>query len=195
MNINHDNKVEKHPIPKEYLKNKLFSYKFYINYIYLSHFNKVTEIAGGKTIDRYEYEITKIIISKLIKMCKVSRTGFDAQMKNKPYRMKIDDDGVKHLRVYTPKRNFTTIPNTIIEKILDLDEITIRSYIFIHSYSYSRINGLTYNKLLTSIGYGTKSDSIKTKLKKGLNNLVELGLIDRKLEYEGVKTYYIYYKK
>lgn len=191
MVLNTTNIKDTHCIPKKYLKDKKFSYKLYV---YLCS-NIYWESLKENDISRDEYYLKYIEIGKLVLSSRVSNGYFSKQMKYAVYRMKITDDGFKHLYFYSPTSNFTKITREDTLKLIGLDEIAIRAYIYLASFSSNTIYGQDYKKILESCGYSSNSNSTKDKLSNGIEKLVELNLISRKLHSNGLKTYYIYYKK
>ena len=103
------------------------------------------------------------------------------------------DDNNRHIYFNSPNGNYVNIPNEICKKIIHMDEMGVRAFIYLYNYSSNDILGQTNSLILESIGYSASSSNNKFKLKKCIDELINLKLISRELYTNGVKKYYIYH--
>lgn len=182
-----------HSVPKEFLKDKKFSYKLYLFLVTRSWYRGFNDTKGNKEIERYEYKLQHIIISKLLEDIDISKSTYDRQMKNKLYRVKIDELNNRHLYINSPKGNYINIPNELCMKIIHMDEMGIRVFIYLYNYNSKDIFGQTNDLILESIGYSANSNNNKNKLSDNMKKLIDLGLISREMQSNGLKKFYIYH--
>ena len=176
------------PIPKDYLKDKNFSYRFYFNFALMSWWNK--------TSSGYEFYLNYVTYKSLSENFNLSKTLIKKQLDLvSDYRFKEDGLGNRHLYMNTPTRNFIKVDNNIIKKLKDENEMVIRVYIFMQSYRTNKIIGLTHPKILGSIGYNSNSGSNESKLTESIKRLISMNLLRREMCYNGKNNYSIYYKK
>lgn len=183
-------KLDNYNIPKDYLADKSFSYKLYTNLCYISFWKHISDNNEKRLIEHILNYYNIEHISKLVGM---SRNTIIKKLKMKPYRDKLDSCDIdekgylkreskhtrnKHLMFNSPKENYSKIKRKNLEKILELNEITIRLYIFLSGYKYKTIYGLTQKDILREIGYNDKSNRNCSELKIATRKLKELGLID-----------------
>lgn len=201
-----ENKLSIHNIPKKYLTNKTFSYKLYLSLCYISFWEYDVDINGNKFI---EYKLRQYNLSEISLMTGLSINTIKNRLSKLPYRDKLDSEQLlngelmdnfkfrrkKHLYFNSPRSNYIKIDLNTLSKLLELEEFDIRLYILIYGYMYDTIRGLTQNSILEMIGFSSKSHNNFTKLTNSTNKLKELGLLDFKVESDGIKKYIIYYKK
>lgn len=179
-----NNKLKEYCVPKGYLSDKGFSYKLYLTLIS----NMLLENESLKYVLRY------ISIKDIIEVGKMSRAKILKQINNKPYILNIDGFKDIHLAINFPTNNFIKIPLEILIQLINEEEITIRTYIYLQTFSCDTIYGVTNEKLLDSIGYNSNSSNNKSKLTKGINRLIDLRFIKRDIESNGLKKYSVYSK-
>jgi hypothetical protein len=190
IKTNKDNKLSVTVVPKDNLKDKKFSYKLYLWLCYNSWWNKYM----NDDMLRYEYILNYISINYIEEKCNISRKTISRILSGKPYRLKTDENFNKHLMFYTPKSNFIKLDLEMIKTLLELDEMSIRAYIYINSFSSNEVYGITNISILDNIGYSSKSKTNQSKLSNSLKLLVETSLIKRDIKSNGKKKYSIYYK-
>src|SRR5574344_379877 len=171
---------ETHKISTDFLSDKDFSYKIHLG-IFLH---------GGYKDDKC-YIIKNI--TKLSHIFKISKNTIREKINNyyNIYSLNSDADYIENIS----SNNFVEINNNTLSKLCNLEEIEIRLFIFIKSFSSDEIIGQTQKKILESIGYSSKSKSNEKLLRDATHKLKELGLIETKMYSDGIKKYIIYYKK
>lgn len=203
-----NNKLSEHNIPKDYLSNKNFSYKIYINLCYISFWSYFQDTIDSQK--RIEYKLGHYNLTTLETLIGLSKNTIRNKLNNTPYRVKsdyfeVDSNGevlkeytnirTKYLFFNSPTKNYLKLSLKEVEIIKSLSEIEIRLFIFIKSFSSDEIIGQTQKKILESIGYSSKSKSNEKLLRDATHKLKELGLIETKMYSDGIKKYIIYYKK
>lgn len=192
-----ETKLDNYNIPKIYLVDKSFSYKLYVNLCYISFWKYISDNSENRLI---EYILNYYNIDHISKLVGMSRNTIIKKLKMKPYRDKLDSFDVdemgclnqdskytrnKHLMFNSPKENYSKIKRKNLEKILELNELTIRLYIFLSGYKYKTVYGLTQKDILKEIGYNNKSNRNCSELKLSTKKLKELDLIDYTVDSDG----------
>lgn len=156
-----------------------------------------------------EYKLHGYSLKEINKITELSINTIKDRLSKLPYRDKFDKEQLlngelmdnfkfrrkKHLYFNSPKSNYTKISLEVLNKLISLDEFDIRLYVFIYGYMYDTIQGLTQKDILEMIGFSSKSHNNFTKLTNSTNKLKKIGLLDFKVESDGIKKYIIYYKK
>jgi hypothetical protein len=186
--LNYKNEIDEYNVPKDYIKNKDFSYK-----LYLMMFNN-PKLKMNKENNVIHYEIYYINIKELIEISKISRQKILKQLNNEPYIIKTDDFSNRHLLMDINYKNSMILHSDIINMLILEEEMTIKTFIYLYSQTNDTIYGVTNEILLNAIGYSGSSSNNKSKLTKGINRLIKLGFIKRDIESNGLKKYSIYYK-
>ena len=201
-----ENKLSVHNIPKKYLTSKTFSYKLYLNLCYISFWSYERDMSENIIV---EYKLHGYSLKEINKITELSINTIKDRLSKLPYRDKLDKEQLlngelmdnfkfrrkKHLYFNSPKSNYTKISLEVLNKLISLDEFDIRLYVFIYGYMYDTIQGLTQKDILEMIGFSSKSHNNFTKLTNSTNKLKKIGLLDFKVESDGIKKYIIYYKK
>lgn len=191
-----EQKLDKHNIPKKYLDNKEFSYKLYLNLCNIAFWRYDKDDKDNNFI---EYRLFGYNITQMATMFKMSKDTIRKKLKSLPYRDKFDtyetdEDNTllpqytytrtKHLMFNSPRSNYTTISNNILDKLINLDEMSIRFYILLNGMKNKTIKNTNQEGILNYIGYNGKSNNNKNKLTKVVKNLSELKLITYDSYYE-----------
>ena len=202
-----ENKLSTHNVPKKYLIDKKFSYKLYINLCYISFWSYDVRMDNEKKY--VEYKLADYSLKEISYLSGLSVNTIKNRFDKLPYRSKLDNKQInssgeleenfrfnrkKHLMFNSPKANYLKIGLETISKLTTLEEFDIRLYVLVYGYIYNEIRGLTQEMILEMIGYSNKSHNNFSKLTKSTNKLKELGLLDYKVESDGIKKYIIYYK-
>src|SRR5574344_617899 len=172
--------MNNHELSLDYLHDKDFSYKLHLAIFLHGGYKN-----GKSYIVRNIYNIRRIL--------GMSINGIKSKLRGYYNELYLDEN-INTLYIENAKTNNNiTITNDIIGKLITLDEFDIRLYILVHGYEYDEIRGLTQKDILEMIGFSNKSHNNFTKLTNSTNKLKELGLLDFKVESDGIKKYIIYY--
>ena len=201
------NKLEVYNIPKEYLMDKYFSYKLYLNLCNVSFWEYCINEKGEKYI---KHNIKNYNISELSNIFGMSRGSLGIKLKQQPYNqeiikynlenMQLDDELYDmiyrqgtYLTFNAPTSNYVLVKNKDLEKLISLNEMEIRLYIFIYGNKHKSIDNLIQSKILKYIGYSNKSTVNRTRLAQSAHKLNDLKLIDYTI-FHGEKKCAVYSK-
>lgn len=178
------NNIKEFNISNKMLKEKAFSYKILINLLYLCNYS----VRDG------EWFLYDIRPDQLKKQIKVDSRTIKSKLNHKIYKIKEDEFGINHLYIKKPTKNFIVVKRENVEKILCLDEMTIRLYLLVVGWKYEKINCLTQELVLDLIGYSSKSTVNKQKITNCRRILCEMGLIKADLIKRDGRDYIVYRK-
>ena len=199
-----EQKLDKHNIPKKYLKDKKFSYKLYINLCDIAFWSYEEDNYNNKFI---EYRLFNYNLTQMSKIFSISINTIKNKISKKPYRDKnniyeLDENmnlkkeylynRTKYLMFNSPKKEYTTINSKIIIKIKTLDEMTIRFYILLNSMKNKTIYNLSQKGILELIGYNGNSHNNRNKLTESVKTLEKLKLIKTESTYENSMKFLSY---
>lgn len=202
------NKLETYNIPKEYLTDKSFSYKFYLNLCNISFWGYKINEKGEKYI---QHKIKHLNITELSKMFKMNRATIIAKFKKEPYEQEINkydfsnvdinDDRFyemacnqgRHLIFNAPTTNYILVSSKDLEKLIELNEMEIRLYIYIYGNKNKSLDNIVQTEILKRIGYSNKASTNRTRLAQSAHKLNDLKLIDYTI-FHGEKKCAVYSK-
>lgn len=178
------NKIRNFNIPNKFLKDKKFSYKLFMNIIYNCNYS----------IERGEWFYYGVSLSKVKKWSGLDTRTIKNKLKNKTYKIKKDEFGNEHLYIDRPINNFIIVDRERIEKLMNLDEMTIRVYLLIYNWKYEKIDCLSQANILEMIGYSKNSTPNKQKLTNSRRSLEYLKFIKSQIIRTENQENIIYFK-
>lgn len=182
-----EQKLDKYNIPKQYLIDKSFSYKLYLNLCNIAFWECNKDNQG---VENIRYTLFNYKIRKMSKLFNISCNTIKYKISQIPFKI-IENKNVygynrnnKNLIFESPKENYTTIELVKILQLINLDEMDIRFYILLNSMESKVICNITQEGILNYIGYNGKSNNNKNKLTNSIRKLEKLKLIKTKYIYE-----------
>ena len=176
------NNIKSVNITTKYLSNKEFSYRLLVNILLEFNYNMDNE-------EWFYYDISNVHLGKISKL---NEKTVAKKLNFSIYRLKVDEEGSKHLYINNPKKYFSVVNRNSLMKIRYSDEMLVRFYVLLAGWKYSKMEKVTQSKILEMIGYSPNSTPNKNKLTKCVNELARMNLIELQQGNLGKKKYNIY---
>lgn len=181
---NKRNYLEEFCISNEMLKNKSFSYKLLLSVIYNCDYST----------EKNQWFNYRVSLAKIKRWSGFSVGTIKDKLNYNVYIFEKDNSDNQNLYINKPINNCIIINRESIEKLMKLDEMTIRLYLLIYGWKYNKIDCLSQSAILDMIGYSSKSTPNKQKLTLARRKLEELNLIKSEIIRNENQDNIIYYK-